>query len=294
MSFRIIIIMMIILLKLSLAIACADRFIGIIEKNEKNCQINRKGSITPCTDGAFLYDGDLLLTDISLNAMKIRWAPYANARKVTNSKGYLIRFDPPKDKNIYDKLVDFMGFVKAEHRMVYGSTRAIGLEYKFTIPNNSTLLLNQEVIVVAQKGATNVDVYDHVGALVWSGKVDPNRKVIFVPSKIGLIEKQVYFIKNGNKNNDLIKITMISSLNQNNIEAQLNEINCKTENKVDMLLQKSMLLQMVSYYYPDDYDCYFNSILFLNDIDTKGLSSEQKAIVNAIYKMYELRLNSNI
>lgn len=271
----------------------AEQFVGVILDGyeDSGCKIRNKGIELTCKESRNLFVGDILIHPNSGGQLKIKWAPYAGLRSSKDGPGQEVYFVPPKDKHLVGKLLDFMGFVKSEYRVVLGSTRTAGSDiFKHQIPDGSVLLINQKTILYLPSNTKNIGIFKSNGELVWSISIENDRRVSFVPGLIGMIPGGRYTIRNVSSNKHITSVAIASVEYQGLVDKQFAEIDARINNRDNAKIEKAALLQMISSFYEEVDFLYMSSVLLMS-VNYDKLDDDMKLLATNLFIRYEKRLS---
>ena len=283
---------------LGIPISYAENYIGIIlDGYEKDCIVSRNGRDYDCMTSRRLYAGDKVTKKPDIQALKIKWAPYTNAREL-DEMSMVVVFEPPKDrKGIVEVMREFLGFVRTSHRVSVGATRSGFVEVILQPGNNATLLRGKKSTFTWESDGGKFIVFkDSKSTEIFKKKLKDESFLELSPEEIGLKPREVYtWSIGGARNEKQFKIRLLSEDVARQVIGDLQKIEKEATDNIDKLSQTALYLQFLSDAYPNDIDLYWLSYRVLEGIEDKiNLKEDEKALFRDLRKNYLVHAGKEI
>jgi len=270
--------------------ASAENYIGIIlDGYQKGCLVHSREEIYDCNENRQLFVGDKIIKEQNVQALKIKWAPYASGKELDKTS-LLVIFEPPKDKKgIVQGVKEFLGLVKTGHSVSIGATRGISDEVFFQPGNNATLIKGQKITFAwGSEGGKYIIFKNSNGVEIFKKDLKGESFLQLSPEDIGMKPDEVYLWNiSGIKNSRKFKIRLLAQDITQQVNEDLKKIDKETSGDVNKIIQKAGYLQFMSDAYPQDIDLYWFSYLILRlNQDEKSLNEEERVLLGDLKRNY--------
>lgn len=266
--------------------ALAESYIGIIlEGYEENCQVKSKSIEYRCSENRMLLENDVVIKKPDIEALKIKWAPYADSKKVSKTTLQVV-FNPPKSKKgVLEKLMESLGFIKKEHEVFVAATR--GGQRILQPCDNATVISGGRIPFIWEGKGERIVFKDSKGIEIFRKELKDESSIQLTPEEIGMKPSEVYTWNiEGSTVKKPFRVQLLSDEITVQIIADLKKIDNEKISDTDKRIKKSAYLQFMSDTYPKEIDLYWLSYKVLTkNIDEKGASiEEEKALMERFRK----------
>lgn len=272
-------------------VAHASHYVGIIlEGYQENCIVQSSNAEYDCSISRHLFVGDKVVKKPNSSELKIKYAPYASGKKLSETT-LQVDFQPPENnKGIVQRVEEFLGFIKTEHIVTIGATRGDSDYIRVPQPNNNaTVIPGYKITFNLGSGLEKYIVFkDSNGANILRKGITEKAKLQLTPEEIGMKPHEVYtwsIIRT--ENNKQYKIRLLNNSLVKQIVTDLNDISRQYQNETDKRIRKAAYLQFMSNTYREDIDLYWLSYQIMEEIEDRDkLSNDNMVILEEIRRNY--------
>jgi hypothetical protein len=269
--------------------AVAEPYIGILlDGYQKDCTVLSKGEEYPCMENRQLYTGDQVTKAPDLGSLKIKWAPYAEAKRL-DSKTLVASFSPPTGKGMVQAAFNLLGFVRTTPRDIVLVSRGKG----YGVPRlgrHATALPGRALEFAGSGSGSNyLVVSDSKGREIFRRSFDRAPVLVITPESIGMRPGEVYtWSRTGAGRPETAKLTLLDPQSEAQVSADLATIDREKTDRVEKQLNKAMYLQLLSEASSGEIDLYWLSFVMLREIDRKGgTTASQSELVGILLQSYQ-------
>ena len=267
------------------ACASAEPYVGIIlDGFQQDCAVQSKDERFSCGERRQLYTGDRIVKLPSHQALKIKWAPYANG-EAQDATTLLVTFKPPANRQgILQSLGEMIGFVKTKHIISAGATRG-GPSQIIQPCGNATVIQGQQITFMPEgSGDKQIVFKDSRGKEIFRKGLQGAATVQLTPEEIGLKPVEVYTWNcSGAADSRQFAMRLLTSDIAKLVAEDLKQIEKDEANEPMKSIKKAAYLQFMSDAYPVDIDLYWLSSQIVYGIkENIVLSEDDKGIIDEL------------
>lgn len=272
----------------------AESYIGIIlDGYQEDCKVKHKNVEYNCSEKRGLLEGDEIIKKPDIEKLEIKWAPYTSGKKLNETTLQVIFKPPDKNKKgILNMLMEFIGFVKTEHKVFKAATRGgaptSAILFEKTIPqpcDNATVISHQKIPFIWEGGGERIVFKDSKGVTIFQKEIKGESSIQLTTEEIGMKPSETYtWSVEGAIMKKPFMIQLLRDKIAEQITSDLKEIDNEKITDSEKWIKKSAYLQFMSDIYPEEIDLYWLSHKFFmeNIKDENKLNEEEKGLLERL------------